>query len=504
MSNLSDFLGGSGGGGDPQATFQASANVANGDLVVLNKNGTVEPVTLQSFSADLTTSTTVNPIYGSTANRYSNGGHFMGYNSTNDQYILTVSTANNNTILYRGSINSSGAQSMSAITTRSNVYATHLAQDYNKYDNFYFGSRNSAGNMQVEALYWNGSNYTNGSQYGVGGSTSTASNCVYVGVNDDGTVIASSKSNANNRIGMAALTPSGNGSGTMTLQYNITNTEASTSDMSYAIDDGGFHGAHCGGNVHAILHRHNGDGLNLWVMPVYADASSVTYGTPAYSGLPSAGNYLDVCYDPVGNVGLILYGSGVKGFTVDKTNLTVSFFSVTTNTAPQSSGGIGFNRKAGLFLYLCGHSGARRTVEAFTLSSDGTQGSITEYALDNTSSIGDWTAEFPTIHNFQDKGSCGVTFNSSTNNQQYMTTFAPAYETTNMDSYFGEAKEAITSGAAGAVGIMQRTVDIPNAGFSKGSKLYANSGGSTLATSGTYRVGYATDTDTVLVLGNPS
>jgi len=501
MSNLSDFLGGSGGGGDPQATFQASANVANGDLVVLNDNGTVAPVELNTFSADLTTSASVNSIYGSTSTRYSNGGYFMGYNSINDQYILTVSTGNNTTILYRGSINSSGVSSFNAITSRSNVYATHLAQDYNKYNNFYFGSRNSAGNFQVEALYWNGSNYTNGSQYGVSGSQSTGSNCVYVGVNDDGTVIASSRAGANARIGMAALTPSGNGSGSMTLQYTITNTEASASDMSYAIDDGGFHGAHCGGNVHAILHRHNGDGLNLWVMPVYADASSVTYGTPAYSGLPSAGNYLDVCYDPVGNVGLILYGSGVKGFTVDKTNLTVSFFTVTTNASPTQAGGVGFNRKANLFHFLPGNN---KTVETFTLSSDGTQGTVTEYALSGSSSLGNYAAEYAGIHNFQDKGSVGITFNSNTDNQQYMTTFTPSYSTTNIDSYFGEAKEAITSGSAGPIGIFNRTVSFANAGLNKGQKLFANPSGSALATSGTYRVGYATDGDTVLVTGDPS
>ena len=63
MSNLSDFLGGSGGGGDPQANFQASANVANGDLVVLNDNGTVEPVTSTAVAADFTQSDNGTKLY---------------------------------------------------------------------------------------------------------------------------------------------------------------------------------------------------------------------------------------------------------------------------------------------------------------------------------------------------------------------------------------------------------------------------------------------------------
>jgi len=45
MGTLSSLTGGSGGGGgDPTGKFQASATVANGDLVVLNDSGRVAPV----------------------------------------------------------------------------------------------------------------------------------------------------------------------------------------------------------------------------------------------------------------------------------------------------------------------------------------------------------------------------------------------------------------------------------------------------------------------------
>ena len=56
MGTTSSFFGGSGGGGDPTGKFQAAATVAEGDLVVLNDNGTVQPVTFSSVSANLSIS----------------------------------------------------------------------------------------------------------------------------------------------------------------------------------------------------------------------------------------------------------------------------------------------------------------------------------------------------------------------------------------------------------------------------------------------------------------
>jgi hypothetical protein len=89
-------------------------------------------------------------------------------------------------------------------------------------------------------------------------------------------------------------------------------------------------------------------------------------------------------------------------------------------------------------------------------------------------------------------------------NHSYATEFEIPSVNTNVASYFGQAKEAITSGSAGPVGIIQRTVDVSNSSFATGGKLFANPSGSSLATSGTYQVGYASDADTVIVTGDPS
>lgn len=51
MGTTSSFFGGGGGGGDPQANFKASANISANDLVVLNSNGTVGPMTSVSSTS---------------------------------------------------------------------------------------------------------------------------------------------------------------------------------------------------------------------------------------------------------------------------------------------------------------------------------------------------------------------------------------------------------------------------------------------------------------------
>tara|TARA_R110000822_G_scaffold16229_6_gene55368 strand:- start:74 stop:1597 length:1524 start_codon:yes stop_codon:yes gene_type:complete len=51
MGTTSSFFGGGGGGGDPQANFKASANISANDLVVLNANGTVAPMSTTASTA---------------------------------------------------------------------------------------------------------------------------------------------------------------------------------------------------------------------------------------------------------------------------------------------------------------------------------------------------------------------------------------------------------------------------------------------------------------------
>ena len=69
MATLSSLTGGSGGGGgDPTAKFQAAAAIANGDLVILNANGTVQPVTSQIQSGNFTRSDNGTATYGNNGN----------------------------------------------------------------------------------------------------------------------------------------------------------------------------------------------------------------------------------------------------------------------------------------------------------------------------------------------------------------------------------------------------------------------------------------------------
>ena len=51
MGTTSSFFGGGGGGGDPQANFKASTNINANDLVVLNSNGTIGPMTSVSSTS---------------------------------------------------------------------------------------------------------------------------------------------------------------------------------------------------------------------------------------------------------------------------------------------------------------------------------------------------------------------------------------------------------------------------------------------------------------------
>ena len=507
MGTLSSLTGGSGGGGgDPTAKFQASATVANGDLVVLNDNGTVAPVTFSSVASNLSISDAQTNVGGS-GSRWSNGSQFFFYNATNNQYINSFSTNSTSAELKYSSFNSStGAFTTGNIYTQANIYGNMMAQDYSTTDNFYFAYRNSSGNMMIRPIVYNSSyqHYYYGSEYGIGGSSSVSSQCVYCGVNDDGTVIVAGRNNQS-KLGVGSFTSNGNNSTTGSSNYYITNN---ADPASHTIGNSKFHGAHCGGDVHAIVHENNTvGGSNISITPISANASGVSFGGSFNSGLSYAGDYVDVCYDPVGNVGIVCGGQGIKGFTVDKTALTVTFFSVSSTLTIAASAGVGFNRTAKLFAISGGTaaSGMHRKIDLFTLTSSGTQGTITTVELDPSVTSGTgYAMEYTGLHNFQGLAQMGVTYNSSADNNQYITSFQPAYNATNMGNYFGEAKEAIASGSTGSVAILNRTKDISGSSFSEGQKLFANPSGTALATSGTLRVGHATDTDTILVLGDPS
>lgn len=516
MSNLSDFLGGSGGGGDPQATFQASANVANGDLVILNNNGTVAPVSQQSFSANITTSQTGSQLTTGTTNPDSGNGRWTYYNDTNAQFVQ--STEIGSTVYLSRAVETSvgsGQWTISSIASRVNVYETHLAQGTgSSSDYFYWGYRDNAGNIYVEPVYHNGSNYTNGSNIGISGSVASGSKCLYIGNNDDGTIAVAARCNSNQRIGACHLNYTGGSSITRSSgNPDITSGEAPAtlgSTTVNGIDDGGFAGVHVGGNVHVIHFRNNSDGANPYIVAVEITATGNTWGTPVRVSQSGGVDQVQMAYDTEGNVGMVAYANNFVGFTVS--GLTITTFSVTgltyTSVANQA---LAYNSIAKQFMFLVG---ANRAVELFTLSSDGTQGAVTTLTLDGTET-NTYGMEYPRMAKMQgNTARTLITFHASVpggtghyitnSNQGFMTSFTPAYETTNIDSYFGEAKDAITSGSTGPVGIMKRTVDFAGSSFTKGKELFVNSGGSAMSETGTVRVGYATDSDTILVTGEPS
>ena len=71
-------------------------------------------------------------------------------------------------------------------------------------------------------------------------------------------------------------------------------------------------------------------------------------------------------------------------------------------------------------------------------------------------------------------GSGAGSYMDATNNL-FATRFDLPYVDTNVSSYFGEAKEAISSGAVGSVAILNRTKDIPNSTFQRRAKALCKS-----------------------------
>lgn len=518
MGTLSSLTGGGsgGGGGDPTGKFQASANVANGDLVVLNNNGTVAPVTQQSFSSNITTSQTGSLLTTGTPTADSNNGRFAYYNDTYAQSVQSTEIGST-VYLSRGNETSSGSGqwSIGSITSRSNIYETYLHQGTGvSKDYFYWGYRNSSGNIYIEPVRWNGSNYTNGNSTGVSGGSSSGSKCLYIGNNADGSFVVAARCNSNQRIGVCHGTYSGGSSFSMTSgNSSITNGEAPQTlggTTVNSIDDGSFTGVHVGGNVHVIHFRNGSDGYNPYLVAVEITASGNTWGTPVRVTQSGGVDQVQMAYDVTGNVGMVGYYGTFKGFTVSGTTITTfNLTGLSYNSHVKQA--IAFNETANKFMLLEGHN---RKVELFTLSSDGTQGTVSSITLDGTQT-NNYRMEYPRIAKMQgNTARTLITFHASTpggsghyitnGNYGFMTSFTPSYETTNMDTYFGQAKEAIASGSTGSVGIINRTKNIGGSSFTKGKKLYVNASGTALSETGSVLVGYATDADTVLVLGDPS
>ena len=510
MSNLSDFLGGSGGGGDPQATFQASANVANGDLVVLNDNGTVAPVTSTNYPADFTITDSGTKMIANGSPNSATTGKWGIHNPTLGRYLFCARENGGNIYHkpYVATYNDTTNQYTFTARTTFSGYAGMMARKFSPSNGVLYGWVDANSYFKVRGFYWDGGTYSLTSDRTMeSGGMST--NSAYVNPNGEGS----------SNWGCAGLDSSGylvtahgtwDGSvSTPTTSNNMSQRRFTETANIYA---NSLTGSHVSGSVHVFAFIKSSGYLAFVAAKI--EAGSTTYGTITETSIQPQSSYKSQEYDTDSNMGIVTYYQGsttnALAFSVDASSLDVTVYQTISTTATGSSSSVGYNPVAKKFM-IC--DSTTSDVEIFTVASDGTQGTVTTHDF-HPNAGAEAYVENACIFPRRNTGNMAIIFNSGTNppsssyidtaNHMYVTQFGVPYVDTNIDSHFGEAKEAITSGNAGPVGILNRTVDVTGASFQKGQKLFANPSGSALATSGTYRVGYATDGDTILVTGDAS
>lgn len=514
MGTLSSLTGGSGGGGgDPTAKFQAAATIANGDLLVLNANGTVQPVTSNQQSANFSRSDNGSSIYGNLGNAVSTYASVLIHMGTRDEYVMIMRDGSSylryGVFTYSDSTGQFSSVSHSISVTYSQAWSVHVDQAN---QTIFVGMTNTSYYPQVFAIYHNGSQWTSTSTSGTL-NQQQSTNCMYIGRSDDGTLVAAGCERTGNRVGTATLSYNNSG-GTPTHTSSNMNNSAMRfqgSGMSGNVDLGGFFGHHVGGDRHVVHVRDTGDSFKSKLIAFRATPSGTTFGNAFETTFTTQNNYGSMTYDPVGNVGLVLYDNGSGTNAAPVTAFTVNNdLSITVHGKVATGywyGAVGFNPTTKHF-YV---QSSRRDMNTFKLDSSGNKTEETSNVMVPSYNTPDmyYGALFPRVNSpfqvFSFNSGISVGGSYITNGSDvYGTQFHPAYLETDMDKHFGEAKEAISSGAAGSVGILNRSVDFIGSSFQEGQKLFANPSGTALATSGTYRVGHASDGDTVLVLGDPS
>jgi len=518
MGTLSSLTGSGsgGGGGDPTGKFQASATVANGDLVVLNDNGTVAPVTSTDIAANETLSDNGTKIYaGSSGNNYSAPHSQVVHNLTNGYLFVTNEGGGN--IYHRikyGSYNSGTGQFS---LTSGNVISGYqgwlspLASPNDGYLYFYGSGGTSA---HVRGIRWTGSQYTwtGGVSFNDTANSSPYSN--YISASGEGSnnfVAISVLSNAY----LAASHGTWDGtSSTPTRTSSMGSNVWATGQNSWSTN--WIVGSHVKDDVHVVMIKNTSDVVKL--VAVNCSSSGTTWGSVLDTTFTQQSGYNpSMAYDPVENIGVVSFKynnqTRMFGFSVNPTTLAITFHGqlLVGFTASDNTTMLTFNPTAKKFVGIP-ESPVGGGAKAFEYKSGGVEKTAVTIDVHPSVSGGIYPEEaglFPV----KNSGNVILTFKSATNptsnyidtsNHIYATQFGLPYIDTNVDNHFGEAKEAFSSGATGSVAILNRTKDIADSGFQKGQKLFANPSGTALATSGTYRVGHATDEDTVLILGDPS
>lgn len=526
MGTLSSLTGAGsgGGGGDPQATFQASANVANGDLVILNNNGTVEPVVSTAVAADYTKSDNGTKIHAGGTPTYGMTSYSANYNETHDKYVFFLRYDNGNLYgdLRSGTYSSATETYSTNFRSQFSCYANWMSQKRSPNEGYVLGYRANNGYIYVRGVRWNGSDYTVTSE-GTANTAISSSQDLYCEANGDGSSSFAIGGMTGNGCPAVVHGTWDGTSSTPSFSDTVQSQNSDSINNQFGTDwgNGTLSGGHVKDDIHVLAGQ---KGTNSYIFACRVEASGTTYGNPVNTGFAHNGYPNRIIYDSDVGVGVFQTYSGTNGagpkyiaYSVNTETLAVTVH----GQIPMPTGftgyasGLGWNPTAKNWVAV-DHFGGE--IYSFTLDSTGNVlASNTGQFAPNAPTPSSVRLQFQMMFPVHGSGAMGIMFNGDavisgggagsymdTSNHLYVSQFDIPYVSTNIETYFGEAKEAITSGNAGPVAILNRTKDIPDSTFQKGQKLFANPSGSALATSGTYRVGYATDGDTILVTGDPS
>jgi len=506
MGTTSSFFGGGGGGGDPQANFQAASTVANGDLVSLKANGTIEPVTSVGNPADFTKSNNGTKLVADGTPNFSQTGKWGIYNSTHDKYIFAVKRdSGSNADIYTATYSESTEEFTLSFRAQLISNANMLARKFSPSEGVLYAYRKTNGYMYLRGFYWNGSNYSlAGDVYA--GTNAISGQVAYINPNGEGSSSFAVGGLTNSYVSVTHGTWDGTSSSpSMSDQFSGTSRRWDAGGTSWSSNS--LVGRHVKDDVHVFVAD---EGNSLTVFACDVNSGGTTYGVKNQLSIPVNSHYKSFEYDTDTNIGVFTYYSNsktrAKAISVNPTTLVTTTYDLTLEIEG-SSATVGYNPTAKVWQVLGSNTSK---VHYFTLSSDGTQGTVTSTNFHPATSpfYAEHGCLFPAVSN-----SMVAIFNSGNNptsayvdtaNHTYATQYELPFVATNIDTHFGEAKEAISSGSVGPVAISNRSNDISGSSFQKGQKLFANPSGTALATSGTYRVGYASDDDTVIVTGDPS
>ncbi len=520
MGTTSSFFGGSGGGGDPTGKFQAAATIAEGDLVALNNNGTVQPVTSTSVANNYAKSDNGTKLEATSTPTFGMTGYSANYNQTHNYYIFISRIDGGNLYcnLRTGTYNSGTGEYSLSLRAQVSAYANWMSQKRSPSEGYIWGYRGSNGYIYSRGIRWNGSNYVFTSET-YHNTSSTSSADVYCEANGDGSssfAIAALLNGNTPAVGHGSWDGS---SSQPTSTDQLTNYNSDTL-AGYGTNWTGntLSGAHVKNNVHVLGAKQS----NAKLFACRVESSGTTYGAVANTGFAMAQYPSRIIYDNDVGVGVYQFVSGSTPKYV-AFSVNIDTLAITVHGALELPSGftgygssIGWSPTAKTWVAV-DHLGGE--IFAFTLNSTGAivTSSTGQFAPGHTGSPSvnlQYQMMFPT---YGSGGAMNIVFNGDaaisgsgagsymdTTNNLYVSQFDVPYIDTNVDLQFGEAKEAISNGAAGSVAILNRNKNIVDSTFQKGQKLFANPSGTALATSGTYRVGHALDADDILVLGDPS